>query len=439
MNRGNHDRAQLPNDRGALGSGAEPGCAMALPAYVGRQPMYNRQLQTVAYELLFRGGGGRSAHVTDQEQATAEVVVAALADFGLDRLAFGRRVFINASRDLLMSPAIDVLPADRVGLEVLESVRVDATLLTRLKQLAARGYPVALDDFVLTNATRPLLDVAVAVKLDVRALSSAEVERHVRDLAGYPIRLLAEKIEDRAMFDRCRDQGFDYFQGYVFGRPETLVTTRVPEAAQANIQLLAELQRPGATLEDVEAVIVRDVGISMRLLRYVNSAAVALPRQIGSIHEAVMLLGEHTVRNFASMIVLARTTGDAGELIRTATIRAKMLELIARSLNRPDPDTHFTVGLLSVVDDLLAKPMADILADLPLDPDLTAALTTGTGRLGAPLSLVLAYEHGWIERLTTTPLKGTALRNSYLRAIEWADQTTSHLHTGRGAVFARAA
>ena len=97
------------------------------------------------------------------------------------------------------------------------------------------------------------------------------------------------------------------------------------------------------------------------------------------------------------------------------------------------------MGLLSVVDDLLAKPMADILADLPLDPDLTAALTTGTGRLGAPLSWVLAYEHGWIERLTTTPLKGTALRNSYLRAIEWADQTTSHLHTGRGAVFARAA
>ncbi|HYX89302.1 MAG TPA: HDOD domain-containing protein [Gaiellaceae bacterium] len=393
----------------------------SLPAYIGRQAIYDRAMRTVGFELLFRDGTADRAVVTSSEASTAEVMLGALSDIGLETLTAGRRAFVNMSLEFLMSDRVALLPPERFALEVLEWAHTSPLLAGRLRELSALGYPIALDDFVLTDATVPLVAVADIVKLDVLALGERRLEAHVQALRDHPVRLLAEKVEDAAAFERCAELGFDYFQGYVFGRPETATSRRIPSDQRTSVELLAELQRPGSTLEDLEAVIIRDVGASLRLLRYINSAAVAPPRRIGSIREAILLIGERQVRNFATLLAMTRAGAGSNELTRIATTRAKMLELVASAAGDPDPSAHFTVGLLSTLDALLGAPMDAVCDGLPLTGEVVAALTRRGGPYGDRLRLVIDYLDGW-------PVAGPrGLRDAFLQAIQWADLTTAAL------------
>jgi c-di-GMP phosphodiesterase len=417
------------SDRGgrsliAVASGRAVQAGRSLPGYVARQPIYDRALGVVAFELLFRRGASDRAVFSSSDASTAEVILVALADIGLESLTAGRRAWVNMSLEFLLSDRVTLLPPSRVGLEVLEGAHSASQLAARLRQLSDLGYLIVLDDFVLTDATRKLLDTADIVKLDVLALDDRTLARHVAELREYQMRLVAEKVEDRRTFERCTELGFDYFQGYVFGRPETAASRSISSLARTNIELLALLQRPESTLEDLERVISRDVGVSVRLLRYINSAAVSLPRRIASIREAILLLGERQVRNFATLLVLSRAGSGGNELTRIATTRAKMLELIAREVGLPDPDTLFTVGLLSTLDALLDAPMETICAGLPLAADVTAALVARQGRFGTLLTLVIDYEHGSLAEPDSAAITPKTLRDTYLRAIDWADLTT---------------
>lgn len=419
------DDGRGPRPRTWTPSGGASDDQPSLPAFVARQAIYDRALKAVAFELLFRSGTSDRAVFTSSEASTAEVILATLSDFGLETLTAGRRAFVNMSLEFLLSDRVALLPPERFGLEVLEWAQAAPQLVPRLRRLSDQGSLIVLDDFVLTETTRPLLDTADIVKLDVLALGEARLTAHVNELRRYPVRLLAEKVEDRRTFERCVELGFDYFQGYVFGRPETATSRRVSATHHTSLELLAELQRPESTLEDLERVISRDVGASVRLLRYINSAAVSLPRRIASIREAILLLGERQVRNFATLLVLSRTGSRASELTRIATTRAKMLELIARTLGDPNPEAHFTVGLLSTLDALLDAPMETICAGLPLTADVTAALTARQARYGALLTLVTDYEGGRPPDLSQATIDPGALSDIYLQAVRWADLTTA--------------
>src|SRR5437763_4879494 len=154
----------------ALGAAIERRSAPgAWPTEVAPRAVDDRDRNVVAYELLFRDAADATgASVVDAQAATGEAALTALADIGLDALVGGRRALVNVSRSFLLGEQVLALPPERVGLEVLESVEPDAEVMARLRDLAGRGYQILLDDFVLTRASRPLLDVAGFVKLDVR-------------------------------------------------------------------------------------------------------------------------------------------------------------------------------------------------------------------------------------------------------------------------------
>jgi EAL and modified HD-GYP domain-containing signal transduction protein len=315
-----------------------------------------------------------------------------------------------------------LLPPERVGLEVLESVRVDAVLLERLAELAAAGYELVLDDYVCSPETRPLLGVANMVKVDVLELGEGEVAAQLELARAAGAAVLAEKIADRDVYRRCLALGFDFFQGYVFGLPDTVTATRTGRSHRMTVTLLAELQRPDSTIADLTDAISRDPATSFQLLRYVNSAAIVLRRRITSIHDAVILLGQRRVRDFATLVVMAGATPHATELTRIAAERAKVLELTARRLRRPDPDAHFTVGLLSVLPDMFQTPMGRILADIPLHGDIAEALLRRGGPYGDALTSVLDHELGIADPL----LEGLSPA-LYAQAAAWADATAAAL------------
>jgi EAL and modified HD-GYP domain-containing signal transduction protein len=414
----------------ALGAAiAKRSAPSAWPTYVARQPVYDRDRNVVAYELLFRDGAdATTASVVDAQAATGEAALTAMADIGLDMLVGGRRALVNCSRSFLLGEQVLALPPGRVGIEVLESVEPDAEVMARLRDLASRGYELLLDDFVLTRASRPLLDIARFVKLDVREGADAVLGRVRPYLDGSDVRLIAEKIERPEGVGDCRDLGFHYFQGFVFGVPQLLSGRRIRPGRLTVLNLMNALARKDASVAQLESIIVQDVGLSVTLLRYMNSAAVGLNRRVSSIREAIVYLGTDTIRSFAYLVSLTAHSQEPAELARTGMIRGRMMEMVATALGHDDPPAHFTVGLLSVADALLSVPMDVLLDELDeLDDSVKRALVAREGELGDRLRLVEGYELGRLDQIDAVGVNPYLVRDAYLRAVEWADETAACL------------
>jgi EAL and modified HD-GYP domain-containing signal transduction protein len=414
--------------RGLSAAIAERSSPAAWPTYVARQAILDRDLQTIAYELLFHGSSDEAPRPGAPQSSIGEAALTAIADIGLDTLVGGRRAMINVSRGFLLGEQVLALPPDRVGLEVHESVDADAEVLVRLGELAARGYPIALDGYVPTDSARALLEEAGFVKIDVHGVGEAELLSVVRDLRDRRVRLVAERIESPERLDLCSALGFHYFQGVTFGAPQTLIGHRIPATRMTVVALLNALARPETSMADLEAIISQDVGLSVTLLRYINSAAVGMRRRITSIRDAIVLLGTDSVRSLACLVSLTESSEQPAELARTGMIRAKMMELLALGLGRNDPPSHFTVGLLSVADAMLGVPMEILLRSLDeLDDSVKRALSAREGGMGRELSFVETYERGLPQTQALGDVHPTLLRDAYLRAVEWADESTGCL------------
>ena len=190
--------------------------------YLGRQPIHGRNLDVIAYELLFRRGEGNHANVSAGDRATSRVILNTFAGLGLERVVGNRTAFLNITRSFIVGTYPLPVPPDRVVLEVLEGVTPDAEVLGGLERLKHLGYRIALDDFVLDEGTRALLPYADIVKVDCLDQSPSELRDQVERLRPHGLLLLAEKVETQEQLDRCRGLGFDYFQGYHLSRPDVI-------------------------------------------------------------------------------------------------------------------------------------------------------------------------------------------------------------------------
>jgi c-di-GMP-related signal transduction protein len=400
----------------------QPTLPPAYEVFVGRQPIYTQQLDVFAYELLFRSGEMQHAGVTDGNQATAHVLVNTFLELGLDTLVGSKHAFINLTRDFLLQDYSLVFPADRVVLEVLEDIVVEADVLAALHNLSAQGYIIALDDFFYQEHLRPLVELADIIKIDVLASSRTTVAEHVKLLRQYDVQLVAEKVETQEDFTYYKTLGFEYFQGYFFCRPDVVKGQRSPTNRLMILELLAKFQSPATTFRELEALISRDVSLSYKVLRAANAAIYTRARKVDSIQQAVQLVGLTAITNIVSLFLLANIDDKPHELLITAMVRAKMCEQLAKLLQQGNSATFFTVGLLSVLDAFMDRPMPDILPALPLTDEIVEALLAHAGMLGAVLGCVLAYERGDWEAVQNLGCPRDLLVHTYLEALMWATE-----------------
>lgn len=195
-----------------------------LEIFLGRQPILDRKRKVVAYELLFRSSRDeREAHVTDDALATARVVTRAFHDFGIYTVVGKAMAFVNLDAESLLSAMIETLPRDRVVLELLETIEIDRHIVRRCRELKAKGYRLALDDFTRYDESyEPLLDIVDIVKVDMLALDARSLAELVHLLKPWHRRLLAEKVESLRRARQCLALGFEFFQGFFFSRPAIL-------------------------------------------------------------------------------------------------------------------------------------------------------------------------------------------------------------------------
>ena len=393
-----------------------------VPIFVGRQPIFDRRSEVRAYELLYRSGDQNRAQFRDGDQATAQVILNTFLEIGLEQVVGPRPAFINVTRAFLISGHWRLLPPERVVLEVLEDVGVDDEVVSALTSIRDHGYTLALDDFVLCEARRALIDHADIIKLDVQALGIAGAARHVNELRDRGLELIAEKVETAEELALCRELGFHYFQGYHFCRPQVLEGRRIDPSRLTALRLVAALGDPAADLDQLEVLIKSDLSLSYKLLRLINAAAYGLSRRISSVREAVLLLGLRRVKSWASLIVLAGLSDKPRELLTTAMVRARMCERLALRRGEPDPERFFMAGLLSLLDALLDQPLTEILPLLPLAREIGEALLGSTGRIGEILGCVIAYERADWDAVRCGGIDAATIRAEYLESVRFASE-----------------
>ncbi len=398
-----------------------------IDVFVGRQPIYNRKLDVVAYELLFRSSEANRAGVFDGDQATSQVLHNTFMEIGLDAIVGQKLAFINFTRDFILQDYTAVFPADRVVIEVLEDITVDAELIEGVRALSTQGYTIALDDFVYHDSLRPLVETADIIKVDVLALDRPALQHNVTQLHQYDAKLLAEKVETRDDFDYCCNLGFDYFQGYFLCQPDIVKGRRSPANRLTVVLLMAKLQEPKTEFEELEEIVRRDVSLSYKLLRVINSPLYGLSKQVDSIRQALLLLGKKFITTWVSLITLTGIGDKPHELMVTAMVRAKMCELLAEAMRQKGKEAYFTIGLFSVLDALLDSSMPEVLQSLPLADDISRALLYQEGVLGHTLQCVLAYERGNWDEVRCQDLDQRAIKDAYLQAIAWATAVSEKL------------
>jgi len=395
--------------------------------FVGRQPICNKQLEVVAYELLFRSSEANYADFKDENCATSQIIVNAFIDIGLDRIVNDKNAYINITHDIIMDGHLTEFDERRLGLEILEGVPVDDELVDAVRSLSQRGHTILLDDFIFHEDLIPLVEIADIIKIDVLQLDNEAIEEHVAILRKHDVELLAEKVEGPEMFEFCKNLGFDYFQGYFFCKPKVICGKRIPEGRLAIVQLLAKLQDPKTEFSDLEGFISKDVSMSYRLLRIINTAQYGLNRRVDSIKEALVILGFRAIRNWISLLSMSNIDGKPHELMVVAMVRGRMCELLAQKTGRRDHDSFFTVGLLSVLDALLDQPMDRVLKSLPISKEINTALLDHVGPLGEALTCALAYERGDWDKLVFDRVRRDSYTKIYLDSVRWADDVGEEL------------
>ena len=384
---------------------------------VARQPIFNRAEAITGFEILYRSLTGP---FTDAEGATSTVIVQSLADIGLERLVGDSRAFINVTADFLLKVRPLPMPPERVVLELVGTHTADPALLGALRDARDAGFKIALDGFRLSPGLEPLLALANVVKLDIRALSGATLVKQVNELRGRGLTLIALKVESREEYEACRAMGFDGFQGYFFAEPAVVSG---PTAPTHRLGALTQLIAPDrqASFEEIERVISQDAGLAHKLVRLASSAFVGTRTQVASVRQALILLGTVAVRRWAMLLALSGLTDRPQHLLTVGLVRARLCELLADAHPVAAPDRAFTVGLFSVVDALLGKPMQALLDELPFDSRITHALLDHDGPEGRLLAAVLAYERGDFNDVARYGVGLPALAGAYREAIDWAD------------------
>lgn len=390
--------------------------------FIARQPILDRNLDLHAYELLFRATsesvGARAEAAFDADAATAEVLSIA-ADAGLAELVGKHLAFVNLPQRFLADPDLIVLSPSRVVLEVLEDVEFDDAALEAIRLLTRRGYTLALDDFIYDESMEPAMALIELIKLDISQIDRSDWPLYVNRLKARGHRVLAERVETHDQFEELSRLGCDYFQGFFFARPALVSGARLNSDKITLLQLLSRTNDGNTGIDELAELVSRDLALSVRALKYVNSAANALNQRISSVREAIVYLGRNTIRNWVTVYLMSSIDDKPSEIMTLALVRARFCELVASRGGAEDPDAFFTVGMFSVLDALLDASLEKILQDLAISEDMRQALLKHQGTKGLVLDIIESLERGETPAMPDN-FDANVVAEIHAEAIAWS-------------------
>ena len=357
--------------------------------YVSRKPIYESNVRLHAYELVSQSRERIDSLPTVADLETVREDLGTFSEVGLDQIVGDQQAFVNVSREAVLAGYCLSLSKNRVVLEILDDLVSDPELKDELRDLSQIGYKIAVGNTTPEALNGHGRSVADIVRVNIQDLDEEQLAEQVDAFSRLSVRLLADKVDTYEQFELCKRQKFDMYQGYFFCTPRRR-GTEIPINRLAAVRILGKLQNPDLGLNELESAISTDLALSYKLLRFANSAFIGLNRTVESINHAAKMVGIDRIRMWASLLMFSKMEDKPRELMITAIVRAAMCERLASSADEGPRETFFTVGLLSVLDALMDRPMGEALEELPVSNEIRSALIDREGSRGEALECALA-------------------------------------------------
>lgn len=426
--------------------------------FFGRTPLIAQNGHTAAYRLFVADGVDDRRPFGDRDLACRRLL-AALAATNFAGVVAGRDLWIPVTVGVLANGLHTTLSPTRTVLTLGPCDLADPEAPLIVDRIRRSGFRVAIDTTDMSGAERSGAVQAGATGHGDGFVNPFDLVEHfaVGDVDAVMVRLQPDQISEYRSIGR--EAARRRMTSVIMG----LDTTDVAEAVDgdfvlrsgsyffepidggpagsvdrlAAMQLLAELERPNSSFEDVEKIISRDPSLVLRMLSLVNSGLFSLPKRIDTTRSALVMLGLRNVRQLALAVTLHSVTSVPPELTLTSLVRGRHCELLAAELGvRPEP--AFTVGLLSLVGAFAGLPTDEALAALPLTTEVANAITRRSGLLGEVLDVVLCCEDNElatachivdsISPAGTGPAANVSvLASTWIQAILWAEQLRANV------------
>ncbi|MCL2877893.1 MAG: HDOD domain-containing protein [Acidobacteria bacterium] len=406
-----------------------------MDTFVARQPIFDTRNDVYAYELLYRKDAVKNYYDTsaDPDQASKRTLINSFLEIGLDKLTGGRKAFVNFTEHLLLDGTPELLSPELLTVEILETIIPTSEILAACARIKRNGFQIALDDFVFSEVNNAFFDYADIIKVDFLQTPLSDIaclvqvlrDRRTFGKHAQPIRLLAEKIENKDDFNIALEMGFEYFQGYYFSKPVIVSGQSMNPATINRMRLLQISMRKDFCFDDVADVVKQDVALSYRLLQFVNSAHFGFRTVISNIQQALVVLGTTEVRKWMALICLIELNQDkTPELARMSLIRAKFLELVALFTgNMRRAETFYLLGMFSLMDTIMEMPMTEVFAQIHVDESVSTPLISRSGNDYELLHLIELYEKGDFDaaaaQTEALSLPESRLADAYMEAVKW--------------------
>lgn len=395
--------------------------------FLARQPILDRFNKLIGYELLFRDNERNIYQGEDGDKATIEVIKNSFINIGIEKVTGDKKAFINFTENILKSDIFEVLPAKSVIIEILEDIEPTEQLVELCKKLKKLGYVIALDDFVYSDKYRSLIEIVDIIKVDFKITKGYERREVIKQVNSSNIKFLAEKVESTEEFNEAVSYGYVYFQGYYFSKPLMVSGKKISENETIYIKILQEINNENFTIESVEGLVKRDVSLSYKLLKLINSANYSFVNEIRSIKQALALLGEKEIKKWLYLIVFKTIGKSKPEIVIINSLtRAKFAELIAEKIGiEVNSFNAYLTGILSMIEVLLDAPLEEILEEILIPTQVKDGLNGVESNVYRKLlNLIIEYEKGeWNEVAKISKelkLDEKWLPNAYYEAIFYA-------------------
>jgi len=406
-----------------------------MDVYVARQPIFDNDKNVIAYELLYRDDDKNFFDLSVASNiATSILLMNSYISFGIDNLVDDAKAFINFEMNLIKYDIPLLLDHNKIVIELLEDIVPDKIFMDKIKMLKSKGYTIAVDDYVEGYAFDDLVELADIIKVDFFGNTQEEIKRICSKWKSRGKLLLAEKVETDEVFQWAKRIGFDYYQGYFFSKPMMMKSKKMEESSFRYFELLEELNREEPDNKRIAKIIETDATLTYKLLKLVNSKF-TLVSNISSIQHALAILGVDAFKKWYSLALMQNLSVDKpSELLKISLTRAKFMEKIGEQSNlKRYTNELMLIGLLSIIDAMLEKPMDEVLNTLPLTQIIKDTLNYKETPLLNAYKIVLDYERGLFAPATqyceAIDFDCDQMAKLYYDAIKWSKELFEFMQT----------
>lgn len=394
-------------------------------------PMFDENMAVGAYSLFTQKNNcflNPSAMGTGQNDGAGNIGgLEVIESMGMDTLSDDKPIFVELNNISVFSDVDSQCsaPHRRIVLIIDDTITPTDNYINRFIELKKDGYRLAIKKLPVSKyeAYAPVLKHMDYILINDKTVPIDKAKLYFEKV--YPdISVIACNITSMERFQELKGiGGFALYEGEFYRLPVTMGQKEVAPLKINYVHLLGLMNDYNFELTQAADVISRDTALTISLLKMVNR--MALNSEITTIRYAAAMLGQKELKRWATTAIVKNMCLDKpNEITRFSLLRARYAENLSKIFNMADASSElFLMGLFSVIDIIMDKPMEEALTALNVSANIKNALIHHTGRFAKVLEFMEAYERAdWSEVSRLMVIENISMGpvyEAYLDALRW--------------------